>query len=91
MNGNYIVESIVNNHNFVFRITERNNEWRIYVLKFPMRNRGVSGHDCHLVQDQFDRYYICWTKLIQSFDSALTISNMWARRYLKYRYTGQTF
>jgi hypothetical protein len=82
----------VGRYMYVFRITERENKWRIYILTRPKNSQySINRASCHMNEDQFGRYFICWDRDVNSFRDAVAIAASWAKRYHRYVYTGQSF
>jgi hypothetical protein len=92
MQPKFIHSIQVGNFNYVFRLTERNNLWRIYILKRIENSQfPISLSTCHMLIDEFNHYYVCWTDPITSIDDARYIADQWAVNYHHYVHSGEDF
>jgi hypothetical protein len=77
---------------YVFRLTERAGNWRIYILKRIQESTfPITANTCHMLTDEFQHQYICWTDPIGSVDHARHIADQWAYGYHHYVHTGADF
>ena len=65
--------------------------WRAYIEEQPSyQDRSTGVHPTHRHQDG-NRYYVCWTKPLDSLENAETVAAMWADATQEYIRNGTSF